>query len=412
LEFGQVRTAEEVQAGSRTNSEETVQRMIPGVVEIPFGVTEVSAEARAGAARVLESGWLTSGPEVLEFEREFASWVQVEHAVAVSSCTAAIELALRGLRLPPGAKVLTTTMTFCGAAHAIVHAGLQPVLADIDPETLMPTPATIAAAVRRAGGADAMLALHYGGAPVPVEEHAEAAALQLSQVVEDAAHALGTWAGDRPVGSISRATCFSFYATKNLPIGEGGMLTTADPELASDVRQNRLHGMDHDAWRRYQPNGSWHYDVRTVGLKANMTDLQAAIGRGQLAHVETWQHRRAELAGLYDELLARVAGVRRPAWPRQGRHAWHLYVVQVEPPASRDRVIARLAGRGVHCSVHFIPLHRHECYRELLDGPAAAEYPGAEAAFDSILSLPLYPSLSEREVEIVVHELADAVHGG
>jgi perosamine synthetase len=382
------------------------------LVEIPFAVAEVSAEARAAAARVLQSGWLTSGPEVLAFEREFAAWVGAESAVAVSSCTAAIELALRGLHLAPGAKVLTSTMTFCGAAHAIIHAGLQPVLVDVDRETLVPTAASVAAAVRRAGGADAMLALHYGGAPTSVEEHAEAAGLSLDRVVEDAAHALGTWVGDRPVGTISRATCFSFYATKNLPIGEGGMLTTADPELAAEARRSRLHGMDLDAWRRYQPGGSWHYSVRTVGLKANMTDLQAAIGRAQLTNLNAWQHRRAELARRYDELLAPVAGVRRPAWPRYGRHAWHLYVVQIEPPARRDRVIARLAERAVHCSVHFIPLHRLECYRGLLDGGRlAAELPGAEAAFESILSLPLYPSMSDREIEIVCQELVGAVSG-
>jgi dTDP-4-amino-4,6-dideoxygalactose transaminase len=381
------------------------------VAGIPFAVAEVSTEARAAVGRALASGWLTSGPEVLAFEREFAAWVGAEHAVAVSSCTAAIELALRGLRLAPGAKVLTSTMTFCGAAHAIVHAGLQPVLVDVDQETLMPTATTVAAAVRRAGGADAMLALHYAGAPTPVEEHTEAAGLPLDRVVEDAAHAVGTWVGDRPVGTISRATCFSFYATKNLPIGEGGMLTTADPELAADVQVSRLHGMDRDAWRRYQPGGSWRYSVRTVGLKANMTDLQAAIGRGQLTNLDAWQQRRAELARRYDELLAPVAGVRRPAWPRHGRHAWHLYVVRIQPPASRDRVIARMAERGVHCSVHFIPLHRHDCYRGLLNGGrAAAELPGAEAAFGSILSLPLYPSLSEREVETVCDELVRAVN--
>jgi dTDP-4-amino-4,6-dideoxygalactose transaminase len=380
------------------------------LVEIPFAVAKVSAEARAAADRVLQSGWLTSGPEVLAFEQEFAAWVGAEGAIAVSSCTAAIELALRGLHLAPGAKVLTSTMTFCGAAHAIVHAGLQPVLVDVDRETLVPTPTSVAAAVRRTGGADAMLALHYGGAPTPVEEHAEAAGLSLDRVVEDAAHALGTRVGDRSVGTISRATCFSFYATKNLPIGEGGMLTTADPELAAEARRSRLHGMDHDAWRRYQPGGSWRYSVRTVGLKANMTDLQAAIGRGQLKNLDAWQERRAELARRYEELLAPVPGLRRPAWPQDGRHAWHLYVVQVEPPASRDRVIARLARRGVHCSVHFIPLHRLECYRGLFNaGQAAAELPGAEAAFDSILSLPLYPSLSEREIEIVCQELVAAI---
>ena len=173
-------------------------------------------------------------------------------------------------------------MTFCGAVHAIVHAGHVPVLTDIDPVTLLVTPATVAESVRRVGGVDAMVILHYAGYPAPVSALAEAAELPLARVVEDAAHALGTSVDDVPVGSISAATCFSFYATKNLPIGEGGMVTTDDEELADTVGQMRLHGMSRDAWKRYLPGASWRYDVDTDGIKANMTDVQAAVGRAQL----------------------------------------------------------------------------------------------------------------------------------
>src|SRR5690606_9665701 len=186
-------------------------------------------------------------------------------------------------------------------------------------------------------GADAMLVLHFAGYPAPVEELAAAAGLPLSHVVEDAAHALGTWVGDRPVGALSRASCFSFYATKNLPIGEGGMVATDDEELAAWVRRARLHGMSADAWRRYAPGGSWRYSVDEAGLKANLTDLAAAIGRAQLTHLDGWQIRRHEIAARYNAALAGVPGLELPPAPVKGRHAWHLYVVHVTPEFGVER---------------------------------------------------------------------------
>jgi dTDP-4-amino-4,6-dideoxygalactose transaminase len=376
------------------------------VRRIPFAVTDISPEARAAAARVLSSGWVTTGPEVAEFEREFADWVGAEHAVAVASCTAAIELSLRALRLPPGSKVLSPVMTFCGAVHAIVHAGLTPVLADIDPETLMPDAAATAEAASRAGGVDAMVALHFAGAPAPVAELAAAAGLPLERVVEDAAHGLGTWVGDRQVGTISAASCFSFYATKNLPIGEGGMVTTADAGLAGFIRQARLHGMSQDAWRRYLPGAAWRYAVDVDGLKANMTDLQAAIGRAQLRHLDRWQRRRAELAARYSSGLAGVPGLRTPQAPAVGRHAWHLYVVSLDPGQGwdRDETIAELSRRGIDCSVHFIPLHHQPYFQRLLGD--AASFAGADRAFAGIVSLPLHPRLSDHDVDRICGEIA------
>lgn len=374
---------------------------------IPFAKAEISEEAQAAAARVLASGWITTGPEVVEFEREFARLVGAEHAVAVASCTAGIEISLRALRLPRGAKVLTSTMTFCGAVHAIVHAGLHPVLVDINPETLMPDAETVAAAVRVSGPVDAMVVLHFGGAPAPVEEMALAAGLPLTRVIEDAAHAIGTKVGDRWVGSISAATCFSFYATKNLPIGEGGMITTADPDLADHARQIRLHGMSRDAWKRYLPGASWRYAVDVAGIKANMTDVQAAIGRGQLKHFARWQDRRAELAGAFDRRLSRIKGLRTPPWPETGLHAWHLYVIRVEADfgVDRDTFIRLLSERGVDCSVHFIPLHHQPYFQRLLAGEADQAFPVADAVFPTIVSLPFYPALTDDMLDQICEEI-------
>jgi perosamine synthetase len=353
---------------------------------------------------VLASGWLTTGREVIAFEREIADMVGAAEGVAVSSCTAAIELSLRALHLPPGAPVLISTMTFCGAVHAIIHAGLRPVLVDIDEETLTPTPDTTRKAARL--GAAAMVVTHVAGLPAQVGELTEAAGLTSDRVIEDAAHALGTSVGKRPVGAISRATCFSFYATKNLPIGEGGMVTTDDAEFANDVRIMRLHGMNIDAWRRYGQGGSWRYAVESPGLKANMTDVQAAIGRAGLARFPEWQARRESLAGRYRRNLSGLGGLELPPEAADGTHAWHLFILQVTPAfgLARDGFIAALADRGVDCSVHFIPVHHHPYFRAFL---GAQDLPVADAVFERIVSLPLYPSLKDTDVDFVCDQIAD-----
>lgn len=375
---------------------------------VPFSRPVMATGTSRAVDRVLTSGWLTTGPECAAFEDEFAAYVGCGHAVTVSSCTAAIELSLRGLRLPAGARVLVPAITFCGAVEAVFHAGLVPVLCDVDPETAEVTPETCARAAREAGGVQGLVVLHYAGSPAPVTELAAAAGVPLAFVIEDAAHALGTWVGDRQVGSISRATCFSFYATKNLPIGEGGMVTTDDAELADWLRSARMHGMSKDAWRRYQPGGAWRYTVEEPGLKANLSDVHAAIGRVQLRSLDGWQLRRSEIAGRYAELLDALPGLRLPRNADHGRHAWHLYVVHVTPGfgMSRDVLAERLADRGIGTSVHFIPLHHMRRYRD------AALYsvhglPGADAAFPELLSLPMHQGLTDDEVDAVARTITE-----
>jgi perosamine synthetase len=260
-----------------------------------------------------------------------------------------------------------------------------------------------------------MLVVHLAGYPAPVDELAAAAGLTLDRVVEDAAHALGTWVGDRPVGSLSRATCFSFYATKNLPIGEGGMVTTDDDELALFCRRARLHGMSADAWRRYLPGGSWRYTVDEPGLKANLTDLQSAIGSAQLRHLPEWQRRREQIARRYSAGLAGLAGLGLglPAVPAEGVHAWHLYVIRVLPSMgiSRDDLAADLAARGVGTSVHFIPLHTMAHFRATAERQPGG-LPVADATFEQLLSLPLHPALTDDDVDRVVDAIWSCVGGG
>ena len=376
---------------------------------VPFTRPVVTAEAQLAASRALASGWLTTGPECAAFEEEFASWLGARNAVVVSSCTAAIELSLRAMHLPPKSRVLVPAITFCGVAEAVQHAGHLPVLTDVDPFCGTVSPLTARAAAGAAGGADAMVVLHYAGAPAPVEELAAAAGVPLSRVVEDAAHAVGTWAGGERVGSRSHAACFSFYATKNLPIGEGGMVATDDDELAETIRCARLHGMSRDAWRRYSPGGSWRYDVVADGIKANLPDVAAAVGRMQLTHVDRWQERRTAIAMTYQRRLAGIPGLELPDEPTDGRHAWHLFVVRVTTRAgmTRDALSDRLSLEGIGTSVHFIPLHHLTYFRGTTVMPATLA--GADLVFRELLSLPIYPSLTDDEVHRVCSSVSEAL---
>jgi dTDP-4-amino-4,6-dideoxygalactose transaminase len=300
-------------------------------------------------------------------------------------------------------------MTFCGAVQAIIHAGLRPVLVDVDPTTGMPTVETTARAARLSHPA-AMLVLHWAGDPADVPALAEAAGLPLDRVVEDAAHALGTVADGSPVGQ-GAAVCFSFYATKNLPLGEGGMITTYDEDRALWLRRARLHGMSADAWRRYLPGGQWRYDVEDAGIKANLTDVQAAIGRAQLRRLDAWQERRAEIASLYDRRLADLPGISTPHRPtdKGSTHAWHLYPIRIDTPAlTRDEAIAALSERGIGTSVHFIPVHQLSYFGRACTTPAGG-LPGADALFEQLLSLPMYPRLTDQQVDMVCDVLAEAL---
>ncbi|MFI5693720.1 DegT/DnrJ/EryC1/StrS family aminotransferase [Kribbella sp. NPDC051586] len=382
---------------------------------VPFADCHITEEAQAAALRVLQSGWVTTGREVATFEAAFATVVGAEHGVGVSSCTHGIELALRSLQLPPGSLVLSSTMTFCGAVQAIIHAGHQPVLVDVDPKTGMPTPATVRTAVREFGRPAALTVVHWAGDVADVPALAAAAEVPLDRVVVDAAHAIGTYTGSTPIGSGCAATCFSFYATKNLPLGEGGMITTDDPTRAEWLRRARLHGMTADAWRRYLPGGSWRYNVADAGIKANMTDIQAAMGRAQLAHLPSWQRRRAQIAARYDDQLDDLPGIRLPHRPaaRDGKHAWHLYPIrlQLHGGIDRDEVIAALSERAIGTSVHFIPVHRLAYFSQAALIPSIGLL-GADTLFDQLLSLPIYPRLTDDQVDAVCTALADIAHQG
>jgi dTDP-4-amino-4,6-dideoxygalactose transaminase len=371
---------------------------------VPFFRPDIGEEEIAAVVETLRSGWLTIGPRTEEFEREFAQAIGAPHAVAVSSCTAALHLALDALGVQRGDEVITSTLTFTATAATIVHSGARPVLADCTPDTLNLDPADVARKVT--ARTRAIVPVHFAGHPAAMDELLAIARQHRLAIVEDAAHALPARHRGRPIGSIGDVTAFSFYATKNLCTGEGGMLTTADAEINKRLRMRRLHGMSRNAWRRYSAGGSWRYDVTYPGFKYNMTDIAAAMGLVQLRRLPALYQRRRQLAGLYGELLSDLPELELPVTHADVEPAWHLYVVRLRPErlrVHRDEIIELLKAEGVATQVHFIPLHMHSYYRTL--GYRPEDFPVASAAAERILSLPFFTLMSDDDVRYVAATL-------
>ena len=373
---------------------------------LPFHRPSIGEEEIAEVVDTLRSGWLTLGPKTQRFEEKFATYIGAKHAIAVSSCTAALHLMLQSLDLKPGDEVITSPYTFSATVASILYTGATPVLADTLPDWPNIDPKSVEA--KLTARTKAILPVHFAGAPCDMDALAALAARSGATLFEDAAHALPAAYKGRRVGTISRATAFSFYAGKNMTTGEGGMVTTNDSALAEDVRMRRLHGISRDAWKRYTAEGSWYYEVTRLGFKYNMTDINAAIGLHQLDKLEGFHRRRLALVAQYDELLAGVPGVIRPQPPADGDSAWHLYIVRLEPAEIRDRVIEALKADNIGTSVHFIPAHHHPFYQERL-GCKEGEFPNATRLYRGAISLPLFPAMREEEVGAVVRSLVRAV---
>lgn len=379
---------------------------------LPYSLPLIGKEEIQEVTETLESGWLSKGPKVQQFEKEFAAFVGAKHAVAVNSCTAALFLALKAKGIGPGDEVITSPLTFSSTANTIIHTGATPVFADIDENTLNIDPVNLEAAVTPR--TKAVVPVHFGGQSCDMD-----AILAIAQnhglfVLEDAAHAVYTTYKQRMIGSIGDATAFSFYATKNLATGEGGMLTTDDEELADKIRVLSLHGMSKAAWNRYSSNGSWYYEVKSPGYKMNMFDLQAALGLHQLKRLDDMQKRREEIAGRYQTAFQQISGLITPFVHDDGRHAWHLYVLQVDDKkagVTRSEMITALKDKyNIGTSVHFIPVHIHPYYQKQF-GYKEADFPNAMNYYKRTLSLPLYPSMSDDDVDDVIEAVRDIVKG-
>lgn len=369
-----------------------------------FGAPRIGEEEIQEVVDTLRSGWIGFGPKCVRFEEDFAAYTRATHALSVNSATAALHLALLAANVGEGDEVITTPLTFCATANVIAHVGAKPVFVDVDERTQNIDPGAIAAAVTNR--TRAIMPVHMCGWPCDMDAIGDIAGRHHLTVVEDAAHAAETWYRDAKVGSISRFTAFSFYATKNMTTAEGGMLTTNDDVAWERLRTLRLHGLDKDAWKRYSPGKYVPYETIEPGFKYNMTDLQASLGLHQLARLEANLAVRQRVWRIYDEGLAGLEGVRTPE-VRDGqgsRHARHLYTIRLERESlavDRTAIAHALAAENIGTGVHFVPVHLHRWYRHAL-GTKRGDFPVAEAIGDSTLSLPLSAAMTDDDAHDVV----------
>lgn len=374
---------------------------------VPFHVPFLEKEAIRAVTETLESGWITTGPKTRRFEEAFASFIGVRHALAVNSCTAALHLSLEAAGITEGDEVLVPTLTFAATGEVVTYFKAKPVLVDVDPFHFN---LSVEDARRKiTTKTKAVIPVHFGGHPCPMDAIRELAAANGLTVIEDAAHAIPAKFRGQTIGTLSPMTAFSFYATKTLTTGEGGMVTTNDDSLANRIGLMRLHGMSRDAWKRYTAEGTWRYDITEAGYKYNLTDPQSALGLVQLSKCEEMWWRRVEIAEKYNKALGSLETYHIPQVAEDVQHAWHLYVVLIEPSAlgiHRDQVIEELRQRGIGTSVHFIPLHLHPYYRRVW-GYREGEFPVAEKYFDRCMSLPIYPGMTNEDVSYVIEALHD-----
>ncbi|GAB4366631.1 MAG: DegT/DnrJ/EryC1/StrS family aminotransferase [Calditrichia bacterium] len=379
---------------------------------LPFALPAIGEEEIQEVVDSLRSGWVTTGPKVNTFEKNFAAYIGCKHAVAVNSCTAGLHTALRVLGIGPGDEVIVPTLTFCATANVVEHLGARPVLVDVA-EDFNITPSAIEAAL--SPRTRAIMPVHHSGQSCNLDEIYALAAEKNLAVVEDAAHAVGSIYHDRKIGSdaivqngkypdLKRVAAFSFYATKNMTTGEGGMVVTADDELADKIRLMILHGMSRDAWKRYSSAGTWYYEVLEAGYKYNMTDIQAAMGIHQLEKLDRFIRIRQKLAKLYDEGFRNIPEIKTPIVHPDRNHIYHLYVIRLELEQlkiDRAQFIEKLKEFNIGASVHFIPVHLHPYYARKY-GYKRGDLPVSENLYGRIISLPLYPGMTEEDARYVI----------
>jgi len=369
---------------------------------LPYGRQWVDEDDIAAVVAALRSDWLTTGPLIAEFERDFAAAVGAADAVAVSNGTAALHAAMFALGIGPGDEVIVPTLTFAASANCVVYQGGVPVFADVDPDTLLLDPESVRRAI--SARTRAIVAVDYAGQPCDYAALRDIAARAGIPIVADAAHALGArWRGE-PVGAIAALTTFSLHPVKHITSGEGGMIATNDPTFAARMRQFRNHGITTDH-RQRDAQGAWFYEMTELGYNFRLTDFQCALGRSQLGKLAAWVERRREIARRYDEAFGPEAALRPLTTRPDVLHAYHLYVVQVHRDrlgnAGRDEVFTALRAEGIGVNVHYVPVHLHPFYRARF-ATREGMCPVAEAAAERILSLPMFPRMTDADVNDVV----------
>ncbi len=369
-----------------------------------FGSPDIRETEVREVVDTLLSGWLGTGPKTHRFEGDFRAYIGCRHAIALNSCTAGLHLALDVLGIGPGDQVITTPMTFPASANVITHLGARPVFVDVQRDTMNIDPEEIQQAIT--SQTKAILAVHMAGRPCEMDQIMDIARRHDLYVVEDAAHAVETWYKGRKIGCIGDITAFSFYVTKNICTGEGGMVTTQKDEWAEEMRIKSLHGISRDAWKRYSAEGFQPYETIYPGYKHNMMDIQAAMGIHQLARVEENLQTRERYWQMYDEAFADLPEVITPSeeLPPESRHARHLYTILLDLDRlriSRNEFIEAMKAENIGTGIHFTALHLHKYYREMF-GYGVGSFPNAEWIGERTVSLPLSPKLTEQDVLDVV----------
>jgi dTDP-4-amino-4,6-dideoxygalactose transaminase len=387
---------------NRLIAQERKSKRLPRTTFLPFALPHITQAEIDEVVDTLRTGWLTTGPKTKRFERVFAERVGAPYALAVNSASAAMHLALDVIGLQPDDEVIVPVYTFTATAEVVVHLRARPVFIDVDPITCNLDPTQLEK--RITSRTRAIMVVHIAGLPAEMDTILAIARAYGLPVIEDAAHAFPAKYRGRMIGSISDLTAFSFYATKTLSTGEGGMLTTANPEYAERAAIMTLHGISRDAWKRYSAEGSWYYEVLQAGYKYNMTDLAAAIGLHQLARSEWLLERRRAVAQRYTEAFSQWPEVETPPNPAHVEHAWHLYILRLQLERltiTRDAFIQELTKAHIGTSVHFIPLHLHPFYRDTYQ-LGAVDFPAALSAYRRAISLPVYPGMTDEDIEDVI----------
>ena len=376
---------------------------------IPFYKAYIGKEEIKNVVRVIKSGWHTMGPKTIEFEERFKAYTGARHAVSVNSCTAALHLALEAIGIKEGDEVLVPAITFTATAEVVCYFKAIPVLVDVERDTMNMNSRKIEEKITPK--TRAIITVDFAGQPADYDEIRKIARKHKLFIIEDAAHTLPSAYEGKKVGTLADITCFSFYATKTLNTGEGGMITTDNEKWAVRMKTMRLHGMNQDAWKRYSQEGSWYYEVIGAGFKYNTTDINAALGLAQLDRLEWMWNKRMAVAKAYSKAFANFPEIITPVVRPNRRTSWHLYVLKLNLETltiDRNAFILELNARGIGTSVHFIPVYRHPFYRDSFK-LSAQNWPDSEWLFKRILSLPIFPGLTKAQVQYITSSVQEIV---
>jgi len=375
---------------------------------LPFSLPYITNKEILAVNKVLKSGWLTTGLVTQKFEKEFAKYIGAKYAIALNSCTAALHLALDAIGLKPRDEVIVPTMTFTATAEVVTYFGAKPVFADCREDTFNIDPLKIEEKITKK--TKAIIPVHIGGQSCDMDKILKIAKKYNLKIIEDAAHALPSKYKGKMIGTISDLTCFSFYSTKSITAGEGGMVTTNNKKWAEKIEIMRLHGLSHEAYKRYQKGGDWYYQVLYPGWKYNPTDIASALGIEQLKKCNLFYKKRKEIAESYNRAFKDMEEIQEPYIEPYNQHAWHLYIIKLnleKLTISRNRFIEEIRKQNIGTSVHYIPLHLHPAYKKY--GYKINDFSVANKVFQQIVSLPIYSKMTKEDVKDVILVVKDIV---